>query len=440
MDHQDPPTDNSSPSPEIPPTPVDPPIPVPLPRPQQEAYRLSDMPEQPERTFSAYVPSSPPPPPPSPARTPTAPPRRNTVSLLLFVLVFLVGLLMIPNLAEQIAYSLNRGKERAQADIARKLLDEVRDPEQRIPWVAKLVAPSVVGIRTLAQNKRGEVGMDVGSGVIVDVNGKIGYILTNNHVIANAQIVTVKMNDGRIIEEAEVIGRDQATDLAVLRIDDSQLKAIAWGDSSRINVGDQVIAIGNPFDLGQTVTSGIISATERYNPLPSQTRVQEFLQTDAAINPGNSGGPLVDLKGELIGINTAIFSQTGGSLGIGFAIPSILAKRVYEEIRSHGQVQHGWLGIEMAPTTPRMAEQAGLGGPKGVVVAGFFPYSPAREAGLKVGDIILQWGEVEIRDPLHLSHVIVLAKPGTREKVEVFRKGERLQIEITLGTRAFDLN
>lgn len=367
-----------------------------------------------------------------------ASPRRR-ISFMLFILIFLIGLMLIPWLAEQIVYSLKRGEERAKAEVARALLAELPSPDQRIPWVAKAVAPSVVGIQTISPARRGALGMDVGSGVIVDVEGNVGYILTNHHVIAKAQFVRIRLNDGRVLEDIEVVGWDEATDLAVLRVRDTHLEAIAWGDSSRIEVGDQVVAIGNPYDLGQTVTSGIISATERFNPIPSRNRVQEFLQTDAAINPGNSGGPLVDLDGKLIGINTMIFSETGGNLGIGFAIPSLLVKRVYEEIRKHGKMQHGWLGIYMDRVTPQQAAALGQEVPKGVVVADFFPQSPARDAGVQKRDILLYWGDTEIRDPLHLSHLIVLSQPGSTESVRLVRKGETIRLDIVLGSRPVDL-
>jgi S1-C subfamily serine protease len=364
------------------------------------------------------------PPQPSPIRL------RRRVPVLFFVLVFLTVVLAIPWIAEQVAYSLNRGAEQAKADVARKLLAELPNPEQRIPWVAKVVAPCVVGIRTLAPLGYDGIGMDVGSGVIVDAQG---YILTNQHVVANARTIMVRLNDGRVIE-AQTIGRDQATDLAVLKIKETNFDAITWGDSQQIEVGDQVIAIGNPYDLGQTVTSGIISATERYNPIPSRRWVQEFLQTDAAINPGNSGGALVNLKGELIGINTAIFSETGGNLGIGFAIPSTLAKKVYEEILKYGEMKHGWLGLYMGPTSNRQAES-----PRGVVITGFLPNSPARDAGIKIGDIILRWNETEINDPLQLSHLVVLSRPGDIATVEIRRKEKIVKIEITLGVRPVEL-
>ncbi|MDR0609610.1 MAG: trypsin-like peptidase domain-containing protein [Planctomycetaceae bacterium] len=355
---------------------------------------------------------------------------RRRIPVLFLVLVFLAGVLTIPWLAEQVAYSLNRGAERAKADVARKLLAELPAPEQRIPWVAKVVAPCVVGIRTLAPLGYDGIGVDVGSGVIVDAQG---YILTNQHVVANALTIMVRLNDGREIE-AQTIGRDQATDLAVLKVKETNLEAITWGDSRQIEVGDLVVAIGNPYDLRQTVTSGIISATERYNPIPSRRWVREFLQTDAAINPGNSGGALVNLKGELIGINTAIFSETGGNLGIGFAIPSTLAQKVYEEILKYGEMKHGWLGLSMGPTPNRQAES-----PRGVVVTGFLPNSPARDAGIKIGDIILRWNETEINDPLQLSHLVVLSRPGETAAVEIRRKEKVIKIEITLGIRPVEL-
>ncbi|GHT17183.1 hypothetical protein FACS1894189_2590 [Planctomycetales bacterium] len=354
-------------------------------------------------------------------------------------LFILICAWILPWTAEQVAYGLNRGIERAKAEVAKKLLAELPDAQQRISWVAKAVAPSVVGIHSIAQVKD-RTGIDVGSGVIVDSKG---YILTNYHVVAGAMAIHVRLNDGREVE-AFIVGQDRTTDLAVLQTNEDKLESITWGDSSQIAVGDQVVAIGNPYNLGQTVTSGIISATERYNPLPPQrgqftTRTQEFLQTDAAINPGNSGGALVDLKGELIGINTAVFSEGGGNRGIGFAIPSLMAKKVYEEIVQYGEMKHGWLGISMNPVTAYDAEQMKQSKPKGVVVSRFMPQSPAKDAGIELGDILLRWGETEISDPRQFSHLIVISKPGTKETVEVFRNGKTVQLEVTLGTRPVEM-
>ncbi|MDR0338242.1 MAG: trypsin-like peptidase domain-containing protein [Planctomycetaceae bacterium] len=369
--------------------------------------------------------------PPPPPASPSSIPYRRRISFLSLGLIFLVGVLIIPWLAEETVYSLNRGAERAKAEIARQLLAELPEPERRIPWVAKVVAPCVVGIRTLATIGEDGIGMDVGSGVIVDSQG---YILTNQHVVANARAIMVRLNDGRVIE-AKPIGQDQATDLAILKVRETNLDAITWGDSRQIEVGDQVVAIGNPYNLEQTVTSGIISATERYNPIPSRRWIhQAFLQTDAAINPGNSGGALVNLKGELIGINTAIFSETGGNMGIGFAIPSFLAKKVYEEILKYGEMKHGWLGLYMAPSPNLQANS-----PRGVTVTGFLPQSPARDAGLRIGDIILRWNETDINDPLQLSHLVVLSRPGEKATVEIVRNDKTIKIDIILGVRPVEL-
>jgi S1-C subfamily serine protease len=352
------------------------------------------------------------------------------VPILFLVFAILAGILIMPWLAEQIAYSVNHGAERAKADIARKLLEELPSPEQRVPWVVKAVTPCVVGIRTLALGYNG-IAMDVGSGVIVDSEG---YILTNQHVVANARAIMVRLNNGYEVE-AEVVGQDKATDLAILKIHETNLEAITWGDSRQIEVGEQVVAIGNPYNLEQTVTLGIISATERYNPIPSRKRWVQFLQTDAAINPGNSGGALVNLKGELIGINTAIFSETGGNLGIGFAIPSFLAKKVYEEILKYGETQHGFLGLYMEPTPNSHDAKS----PRGVVVTGFLTNSPARNAGVEVGDVILRWNETEINDPLQLSHLVILSRPGDIAIVEIRREEKIIKIEITLGARPVEL-
>ncbi|GHT27168.1 hypothetical protein FACS18942_06010 [Planctomycetales bacterium] len=370
---------------------------------------------------------------------PVSPPPRRYLPYGFLLLFFGLGLILIPRIAEQTAYSINSGIERAKSDVARKFLKDT-DIEQRIPWVAKAVAPSVVSIRTVsADAKNGSFEVEGGSGVIVHTKGNEGYILTNNHVVANSPYVIIRMSDGRIIENAEIMGRDEATDIAVIRIEEEHLIAVQWGNSSKIQVGESVIAVGNPFDLSQTVTSGIISATERINPLPTKSRVREFLQTDAAINPGNSGGPLLNMNGELIGINTAIFSRTGGNLGIGFAIPSMLARRVFEDILKNGEVKHGWLGIYMRPATPVLVRDLNLASTKGVIVDGFFPKSPAKDAGMEIGDIIVRWGDIVIDDPLHLSHLIILAKPGEKQTVEVLRKGKSVKLDVTLGLRTVEL-
>jgi S1-C subfamily serine protease len=361
------------------------------------------------------------------------------VFLLVLAMIFLTAS-MTHWIAERIVYSINRGAERAKAEVARELLASIPAPEQRIPWVVKKVAPSVVSIRVYTQPRMGDFAVGIGTGVIVDSQGSTSYILTNHHVIDKARLFTVKFSDGQTTSDVNVIGYDSDTDLAVLRIGQAHLPSIEWGDSRKINVGEQVVAIGNPFGLGNTVTSGIISSTERYNPHQIGSRSHEMLQTDTAINPGNSGGPLVNLSGELIGINTTIFSQNGGNQGIGFAIPSLLVRHVYNEIRENGKVEHGWLGILMMPTTDELAQKYGWEVPKGVIVRDFTPFSPARDAGLKCNDIILKWGDIDIRNPLHLSHLIVLSRAGQSETIELIRDGETKKIQIKLGKRPISIN
>jgi S1-C subfamily serine protease len=287
-------------------------------------------------------------------------------------------------------------------------------------------------------------GLDVGSGVIVDSRG---YILTNHHVVASAQEIRVQLSDGRIVN-AELIGQDRVIDLAVLRINANNLRAIDWGDSRNVAVGERVLAIGSPYGLQQTFTAGIVSATERYNaarvirgPRRSATVFPHaFLQTDAAINPGNSGGALVDMNGKLIGICTSIISaDDGGNSGIGFAIPSFTAKHIYEEIMLFNETRRGWIGVRPDELIWYDAHQIGQERPKGAIIIGFWTGSPAFTAGLRRNDIILRWGETEIKCPLHLVHLVTLTEPGTIVPVEIFRRGEIFTFEITVGSRPMDL-
>jgi len=373
-----------------------------------------------------------------------------------FVLIVAAVVAFSPELTKRIAYAWNIGTEQAKAKVARQFLAENPHSEQRIAWVAKAVAPGVVGIQVISPRLPDDgmlrglseiLDTEVGSGVIVDAEE--GYILTNFHVIANAHAILVRLNDGREVE-AEIVGRNRAVDLAVLRIDMDDLEAVEWGDSQQVVIGEQVVAMGSPYGLQQTVTSGIISATERYNSRLVMRRAghgarpipQELLQTDAAINPGNSGGALVDMNGKLIGICTAIISvESGGNSGIGFVIPSFTAKQIYEEIISHGEVKHGWIGIAgLDEVTSFDARKMNQKMPKGAIVKYFARgVSPALIAGLQRGDIILRWGETEITNPLHLIHLVTLTEPGTKETVEVFRQGETMTFEITVGTRPTEL-
>jgi serine protease DegS len=268
----------------------------------------------------------------------------------------------------------------------------------------------------------------LGSAVIMSSEG---YLLTNNHVTANAEQIVVALKDGRTL--ARVIGSDPETDLAVLKIDLADLPVITLGHSDRIRVGDVTLAIGNPFGVGQTVTMGIISATGR-NQLGLNT-YEDFIQTDAAINRGNSGGALVDVGGNLIGINTAIISESGGSQGIGFAIPVKLALEVMKSIIEHGQVIRGWLGVEVQSLTQELAESFGQEGRPGIVVAGVYRDGPAARAGLQPGDLILSIDGVQSADGRSSMNQVARARPGEKIDIDILRNGKPLTLTAEVGMR-----
>jgi serine protease DegS len=277
--------------------------------------------------------------------------------------------------------------------------------------------------------KQRRMESSLGSAVIMSSEG---YLLTNNHVVSGADQIVVALKDGRETL-ARMIGSDPETDLAVLKIDLDDLPAITLGHSDNIRIGDVTLAIGNPFGVGQTVTMGIISATGR-NQLGLNT-YEDFIQTDAAINPGNSGGALVDAYGDLVGINTAIFSRSGGSQGIGFAIPVKLALEVMRAIIEDGQVIRGWLGIEVQPLTPELAESFGLEGRPGIVVAGIYRDGPAQKAGLQPGDLILNIDGQPAGDGRRSMNQVAQAKPGEKIRIEIMRNGKRLELTAEIGIR-----
>ena len=267
----------------------------------------------------------------------------------------------------------------------------------------------------------------LGSGFIIDPNG---YVVTNNHVVANADKVTVVFQDGSK-HPAKVLGRDAKTDLALLKIDAKEpLPYVSWGDSNAEQVGDWVLAVGNPFGLGGTVSSGIISARGR--DIHSGP-YDDYLQLDAAINRGNSGGPTFNLNGQVIGINTAIYSPNGGSVGIGFAIPSSLAKPVIDQLREHGKVERGWLGVQIQEVTPDIAKSLGLPKQEGALVADITPGSPAAKAGLKQGDVILAFNGHEVAKVRDLPIVVAQTPVGEKAKVDVFRAGQEEHVDIAIG-------
>lgn len=267
----------------------------------------------------------------------------------------------------------------------------------------------------------------LGSGVIVDAER--GLILTNHHVIANAVQITVTLRDGRHLE-AEVVGSDPETDVAVIQVPAKNLTAIETADSDNLRVGDFVVAIGNPFGLGQTVTSGIVSALSRSGL--GIEGYEDFIQTDASINPGNSGGALVNLRGELVGINTAIFSQSGGNIGIGFAIPINLALQIMEQLVETGEVKRGFIGITVQNLSPDLAEAFGIEKQSGAVINNVLSGSPAEEAGLQSGDVIIRINDKPVKRAADVRNHIGLLPVGEEVAFDILRKGKRIKLTAVL--------
>jgi len=341
-------------------------------------------------------------------------------------------------------------------DDAHELANETRQASQSVisySHAVKTASPAVVNIYTakvVSQKKpklfndplfkhffdeggqslpRKRLETSLGSGVIISEQG---YILTNNHVVENADEIQIALKDGRNTE-ATIIGTDPESDLAVLKVNISDVPSITLGQSNAIDIGDVVLAIGNPFGVGQTVTMGIISATGR-NRLGLNT-FENFIQTDAAINPGNSGGALVNGFGHLIGINTAIFSSSKGSQGIGFAIPIDNAKQISEEIITHGHVVRGWIGIEIQNISAELAESFGLEDTAGVIVAGMLNNGPANQAGLRPGDIIKRINSFDVLDGKHAINLISRSKPGEKVNIDLLRNNKHITLAVTSSQR-----
>jgi serine protease Do len=318
--------------------------------------------------------------------------------------------------------------------------------------VAEAVGPAVVNINTVMRGGAGRTPVEeffgdeffrrffgegperpqqqqrsLGSGVIVDASG---IALTNAHVVERATDIEVVTAEGKK-HKAKVVGLDKRTDLAVLRLQGGgPYPAAALGDSDKVKVGDWVLAIGSPFGLQQTVTAGIISAKGRSI---GQGPFDDFLQTDAAINPGNSGGPLVNMSGEVVGINSAILSRSGGNVGIGFSIPSNMAKRIYTELVARGKITRGWLGVSIQPLTPELAKSFGLKEPRGVLIADVVKDSPADKAGLASGDVLMEFDSKKVDAPQDLQKVVAVTAPGKGVPMKVWRdKGEKM-LEIKVG-------
>ncbi len=269
----------------------------------------------------------------------------------------------------------------------------------------------------------------LGSGVIVSSQG---LILTNNHVIATADSIEVALSDGRKMT-ATVVGTDPDTDLALIKVDANDLPAITFASSDALNVGDVVLAIGNPFGVGQTVTQGIVSALGRSHL--GINIYENFIQTDASINPGNSGGALINTEGNLVGINSAIYSRSGGSMGIGFAIPTTLARQVMEQIAAQGNVTRGWIGIEAQDITPELAESFRLNKAQGALIAGVLKHSPADRAGLRSGDILVAIEGKPVTDSGSMLNLIAALQPNQKATLQIVRDGTIANIAIIIGKR-----
>ena len=379
--------------------------------------------------------------------------RKVTLSVVFAVFVgVLVGLIISSNL------NLT-SKSIAADDAVRPIIlgaqvDEPASPEitsalsfsKAFAQVAKVVKPSIVTIKSTQTVRTDvpdfwqhffnvpneQVRQGLGSGVVVNSEG---YIVTNNHVVEGADELQVTI--GKDEYDAEIVGRDPESDLAVIKIKGNNLHAIKLGDSDDLEVGEWVLAVGNPFSalLDQTVTAGIVSAKGRTNLTRGEIPFEDFIQTDAAINPGNSGGALVNLRGELVGINTMIFSSSGGNVGIGFAIPVNLVKNVMDQLINSGKVARGWLGVYISAVSENMAEALGLDEPKGALVERLTKGSPADKAGLKEGDVILNVAGTDIEDSSELVNVVANYPPGKAVKVTVWRDGKERKFEIELGER-----
>ena len=293
-----------------------------------------------------------------------------------------------------------------------------KPPQGNEPW-----------FRFFFGDQGGEPQAGLGSGVIVSPNG---LVLTNNHVVEGADEIEVLLNDGRHTV-AKVIGTDPDTDLAVLKIALDKLPVIVLGNSDSLQVGDPVLAIGNPFGVGQTVTSGIVSALGR-NQLGINT-FENFIQTDAAINPGNSGGALVDINGQLLGINTAIYSRSGGSMGIGFAIPVSTARLVMEGLVKEGHVTRGWIGVEPNEMSAELAETFGVKARQGVIITGVLQNAPAAQAGIRPGDVITSVAGKEVASVSELLSGVASLKPGIATRFSLQRQEQKLELEVTPGVR-----
>ena len=365
-------------------------------------------------------------------------PRRHPLSLFLALLLMSLFLATLPgisratssppetfaDLAEKLSPTVVNIYTTQTVKVSRSPHDLLNDQDIPEPLRRFFSLPAPNG---QAQPPREQKRTSLGSGVIIS---KDGYIVTNNHVVKNADTINVRLTNFEEYD-AKIIGRDPKTDLALLKIaPKNSLPATAFGDSDKLRVGDWVMAIGNTFGFEQTVTAGIVSGKGRSlgnGPYDS------FIQTDASINPGNSGGPLFNLKGEMVGINSAIYSRTGGNIGIGFAIPAQIANNVINQIKEHGSVVRGWLGVVIQPVTPELASQFKMERPIGALVGEVAPGSPADKAGIKPGDVIVEFNGKEISQVGMLPNVVAETPVGSRAEITLYRKGALKKLPIIIA-------
>ena len=381
-----------------------------------------------------------------PVRPPPSDRVRTIRTLVIAVVVMWVVLVAAWAMDKALRQSLF-GQYARNVEEARRQLASVEDLSSVFAEVNTAVEPSVVKLEVFRVTGRtGPFGRPVpeansGSGVIIEVDKEngLGYLLTNNHVVVNANRIAVTLADGRTVE-GSVVGTDPESDLAVVVIGADNLIAAEWGNSDTLRKGDWVLAFGSPFNFVGSMTAGIVSALNRTQNDGIDTPLgpdayQDFIQVDAAVNPGNSGGPLANLRGEIIGINTAIFSRTGEFSGIGFAIPSNQARRVYGDIRETGRFVRGWLGVRVLPTAGalRRARELGFQRQSGVIVDTVYADTPAAEAWLRKNDIILSVNGREVRDQQALKNMTAFAELGQPVSVEIFRDGEQMKLPVVIG-------
>lgn len=372
--------------------------------------------------------------------------KKLTIGIIILLSGFLLGGISF--------YILGRvtGPSRPSLSVLPRVPSQIIETSKAFSEIANAISPAVVNISTTKVIKRDVAPsffedpffnffdpfhefsspkkwkeQSLGSGVIVSSDG---YIITNNHVVEQAEEIKVILYDKRSFK-GKVVGADSKTDIAVVKINANELSTALWADSDKLQVGEFVLAIGNPFGLSHTVTMGIISAVGRVSI--GITDYEDFIQTDAAINPGNSGGPLVNIKGEVIGINTAIFSKTGGYQGIGFAVPSNLARSVMDQLVKYGKVTRGWIGVSIQRLTPELSQKFGLKDSNGALVGDTVKGSPAEKAGIMRGDIILEYNGKKVADADSLRNTVAQSKAGSQVAVKILRGGKEYNLTVTIA-------